>query len=145
MVANKSWYNEEHAYGKGGNGGYAKSINVQLTKGQNITITVGAGGAARYQEVGYLSPSEIAYAGSGGTSSVAGYVTGNGGGGASGKQGVEEGINGNDPHYYPIAYNGSNGGASGGNNANTTGGGAAGGNGNAAGTKGWCRITYTGN
>jgi hypothetical protein len=141
---------EVWVYGRGGNGGYAKSVNVQLTKGQDITITVGAGGAGKYQRWDQLAWNGEVYSGSGGTSSIAGYVTGNGGGGARGYMEWVQNSGGSGEDYWdnsryePRTVNGSNGGASVGNNANTTGGGSAGGNGNAKGANGWCRITYTG-
>jgi hypothetical protein len=132
----------ELATAKGGNGGYAKSVNIQLTKNQTITITVGGGGAKLYASYSAGDNyNSIKYSTAGGSSSIAGYITGNGGG----RAGVVAYSDGQENEsILTQSYNGSNGGASGGNNANTTGGGSVGGNGNANGTKGWCRITYTG-
>jgi hypothetical protein len=125
----------------GANGGYAKSVGVSLTKSASLSCTVGAaGGNASFSiSGGYDRPessSGSARAGSGGTSSVASYLS------ATGGQGGAASYSKNDfgDSFYGWIYiwgscSASSGAGTGGNTTNSTGVNAA---------AGYVKITYTG-
>jgi hypothetical protein len=126
----------------GGTGGYAKSVNIALTKGQTVTVSVGGGGSGISMGPSTCGPNKTG--GSGGTSSIAGYVSATGGGGGKTSCSVSNDGDGGTFYNCISATNGSNGSGSGGNTTNQSGGGGSGGSGNARGSAGWAKITYTG-
>jgi hypothetical protein len=114
----------------GGAGGYAKSINIFLNKNATLTCTVGNGGAKSRTQ-----------AGSGGTSSIGGYLSATGGTGGYVTYFDYLG----EERMTSVA--GSPGNGSGGNSVNQAGGGGSGGVGGNTyndGSPGWVKFTYLG-
>lgn len=72
-------YNSTYASGGGGSGGRSVGVVTGLTQGQQITVTVGAGGT---------SPGTAGNGTGGGTSSFGSYITATGGGGGTGGTGT---------------------------------------------------------